>query len=100
MNRFLLVSSSSVPLFDSYSISLNFFCNAFILPFKVSGLVLQHVCVVVCECEGHVWPSEFAEQPGTQTMLREPLELRLRVRGMVWWRGMGESGGQNWWGWL
>lgn len=35
-----------------------------------------------------------------QTMLREPLELRRRVRGMVWWRGMGESGGQNWWGWL
>lgn len=58
--------------------------------------VLARVCVCVSDCESYVYPPRFEEWPMSQTMLREPLELRLRVRGMVWWSGIGESGGQNW----
>lgn len=78
---------------DSYSIS--------------PAMLLSHHSEKVDKCmlscaSVRVWPPPrgSVEQLTTQTMLREPLELRLRVRGMVWWRGMGESGGQNWWGWL
>lgn len=92
-NIFWLVSSSSVPFFGLIQYIP---CNAFISPLGES----RQVHVVVCECEGLAPPRGSVEQLTTQTMLREPLELRLRVRGMVWWRGMGESGGQNWWGWL